>query len=246
VSPAARRARRAGSGRALLLTCEHGGNRVPPAFAALFRGRGARALLDSHRGFDPGALDAARRLARATGAPLLAATTTRLLVDPNRSATNPAVFSARTRGLPRAEREALLARFHAPHRRRVREAIDRLARPGRGVLHVAVHSFTPRLRGERRDFDLGLLYDPARPPERALARRWVERLAAAAPTLRVRRNAPYRGASDGLTTALRRELGPGYLGIELELSQAALADRERRAALLAALADRLREECGRR
>jgi hypothetical protein len=35
----------------------------------------------------------------------------------------------------------------------------------------------------------------------------------------VRRNRPYRGAADGLTTHLRRKLGPRYLGIELEVSQ---------------------------
>ena len=35
------------------------------------------------------------------------------------------------------------------------------------VLHVAVHSFTPVLHGERRNADVGLLYDPARPRERA-------------------------------------------------------------------------------
>jgi len=227
---------------ALLVTCEHGGNRVPPEHAALFRGRRARALLDSHRGFDPGALAAARHLARATGAPLLAVTTTRLLVDANRSSTNPAVFSARTRALPRPEREALLARHHAPHQRRVRACIRRLAAGGRPVLHVAVHSFTPRLGAERRDFDLGLLYDPGRPAERARMHRWVERLRVRHPGLRVRRNAPYRGSADGLTTALRRELGArAYQGIEIELSQATLARRGSRRALLAALVELLGE-----
>lgn len=231
---------------ALLLTCEHGGNRVPPAHARLFRGRRARALLDSHRGFDPGALSAARHLARATGAPLLAVTTTRLLVDANRSPGNPAVFSARTRALPRREREILLARHHAPHRRRVGARVRHLVAQGRPVLHVAVHSFTPRLGGERRDFDLGLLYDPRRPAERALARRWVERLRERHPALRVRRNAPYRGSADGLTTALRREWGArAYRGIEVELSQAALARRGPRRALLAALAGILAEDAGR-
>ena len=44
----------------LLLTCEHGGNRIPPEYRALFRG--ATAALASHRGWDPGALALARRL----------------------------------------------------------------------------------------------------------------------------------------------------------------------------------------
>ena len=37
-----------------LFTCEHGGNRIPAPYRRLFRGQ--RALLDSHRGYDPGAL----------------------------------------------------------------------------------------------------------------------------------------------------------------------------------------------
>jgi hypothetical protein len=35
----------------------------------------------------------------------------------------------------------------------------------------------------------------------------------------LRRNYPYRGQSDGLTTALRRQFGARYLGIELEINQ---------------------------
>ena len=41
---------------------------------------------------------------------------------------------------------------------------------------------------------------------------------------RVRRNYPYRGAADGLTTALRRLFKPkDYLGLEIEINQALLA-----------------------
>jgi predicted N-formylglutamate amidohydrolase len=223
--------------RALLITCEHGGNRVPRRYAALFRGK--ESLLSSHRGWDPGALAFARALARATGAPLIAATTTRLLVDLNRSPHSPRVFSGITRGLPREERRELLARHHAPHWQRVRESILQLRGTGRPVIHVGVHGFTPFLTGApRRDFEIGLLYDPRRAGERVLARSWQERLREFAPELRVRRNAPYRGDADGLTTALRRDFGPGeYLGLELELNQRALAWAGRR--LLSVLSELL-------
>ena len=46
---------------AFLITCEHGGNRIPAPYRRLFRGQ--RALLDSHRGYDPGALVMAKALA---------------------------------------------------------------------------------------------------------------------------------------------------------------------------------------
>lgn len=224
----------------LLLTCEHGGHRVPGRWRALFRGQ--RRQLASAWGWDPGALDVARRLSRRLGAPLLAATTTRLLVDLNRSPHNPAVFSDRTRGLPRAERTALLDLHHRPHWDRVRAA---LAASGGPVLHVAVHSFAPVWRGVRRPFELGILYDPRRRGERSLAGAWKRSLEASAPALRVRRNAPYRGNADGLTTALRRELGASrYRGIELELNQRLLADASPRRELAALLARTLRDALG--
>jgi predicted N-formylglutamate amidohydrolase len=95
-------------GWSLLVTSEHGGNDVPEEHRSLFRGR--KALLDSHRGWDPGTLDLAERLASALGAPLVASSVTRLLVDLNRSPHNPRVFSEVTRPLPRAARLVLLAR----------------------------------------------------------------------------------------------------------------------------------------
>ena len=63
---------------AILITCEHGGNQVPARWRARFRGAGA--VLSSHRGWDPGALGVARTLAKALGAPLVFAETSR----PNR------------------------------------------------------------------------------------------------------------------------------------------------------------------
>lgn len=222
----------------LLLSCEHGGNRVPREYRACFAGK--RALLGSHRGWDPGALAVARLLARALAADLFAATTTRLLVDLNRSPHNPAAVPALVVGrLSRERREALLARHHRPHWERIRAAITASERP---VLHVAVHSFTPVFRGTRRGFDVGILYDAKRERERSLAEDWQRRLGRAHPDLRVRRNAPYRGSSDGLTTALRREFAADrYRGLELELNQRSLARPRARRALAAALADAIRD-----
>ncbi len=222
--------------RRLVLSCEHGGHRIPGPWAPLFRGKTRE--LESHRGWDRGALSFARRLARRFEAPLVAATTSRLLVDLNRSPHHPAVFSRVTRALPADERAAILERVHRAHWQSVREALD--AVDGCAV-HVAVHSFTPVLRGRVRAFDVALLYDPARARESALAARWKRHLLAQAPWVRARRNAPYRGSSDGLTTAMRRERSAArYLGIELELNQASIADGARRSALFEAVCEALR------
>jgi len=202
----------------LVISCEHGGCEVPHAFAALFAGR--EALLDSHRGWDAGALELARRMADAFGAPLHAATTTRLLVDLNRSIGHRQLFSEYTRALPRGRRQDIVDRYYRPHRQVVEAEVARVTASGWRVIHVASHSFTPTLDDVPRQADVAWLYDPARPGEAAFARSWMQEFARFAPELRLRRNYPYRGRGDGLTAALRkRHPNAAYLGIELEVNQ---------------------------
>jgi predicted N-formylglutamate amidohydrolase len=202
----------------LLVTAEHGVNRVPAAYRELFAD--SDDLLGSHRGWDPGTLPLARRLARDLDGTLVKGTVTRLLVDLNRSATNPRVFSEITRPLPRDERHGLLQRYHRPHWSGVEEWVAAEVAAGRSVLHLGIHSFVPSLNGSVRGQDLALLYDPHRPEERDFVAAWIEALRQARPVVRVRRNHPYRGRDDGLTTALRALFTPhDYLGIEVEVSQ---------------------------
>jgi predicted N-formylglutamate amidohydrolase len=206
----------------LLLTCEHAGNRIPREYRRLFRG--AEAVLASHRGWDPGALVLARSLGRRLGEPVLAVTWCRLLVESNRSPTNPRIWSRWTAALPSDEKARILERYWWPHRRRVERAVRDAIEHERRVIHVAVHSFTPTLDGEVRNADVGLLYDPARDLERRICGRWSDALGEREPGLRVRRNYPYRGSADGLTTWLRRRHpAEGYLGLEVEVNQAYLA-----------------------
>lgn len=202
----------------LVLTCEHASNGVPAEYRTLFRGAGR--VLESHRGVDIGAAALARDLARATGAPLVSASHTRLFVELNRSPGHRAVFSEFTRGLPAEERARLLNRFHRPHWDAVRRLVDEAIAAAGSVVHLGVHTFTPVLRGEVRTMDVGLLYDPSRPREVAFCEAVRVRLLALDPSLRVRRNAPYRGVMDGITTALRRALPARcYAGVEIEVNQ---------------------------
>lgn len=202
----------------LVLTCEHAGNVVPARYEPLFAEH--RHLLPTHRGWDPGALLLAREMAARLRAPLYHDETTRLLVDLNRSVGNPELHSEATRHLPRAERREILDDFYYPHRRTVDAAIDAAAASGDRVVHIASHSFTPELNGHVRTADIGLLYDPARPGEVSFAGAWLAALKAHDPTLRLRRNYPYLGKSDGVTLSLRRRYPPErYVGIELEVNQ---------------------------
>ena len=88
---------------------------------------------------------------------------------------------------------------------------------------MSIHSFTPILNGIERIADIGLLFDPARKQESRFCRELQGKLREQPTPLRVRRNYPYRGTSDGLTTALRCKFpGDQYLGIEIEINQARL------------------------
>ncbi len=206
-----------------LVTCEHGGNRIPPRYAKAFAGH--RALLDSHRGWDAGALPLARQLAKALDAPLIASETSRLLVDLNRSEHHRALFSSISRALPDEERARILDEHYRPYRADVIATVAASIAAGKRVVHLSAHSFTPELDGETRNADIGLLYDPRRRHESAMCNTWLATLTEALPDMIVRRNYPYRGNADGLTTALRRmHRADRYVGIEVELNQRLLTE----------------------
>jgi len=201
-----------------LLTCEHGGHEVPESYRPLFQGW--EELLSCHRGWDPGALELARHLARRLGAPLVSSTVTRLLVELNRSPHHPRLFSEITRPLPREVREAILAEHYRPYRGRIEAAVEEILAAGDRALHLSVHTFTPVFDGRERRTDVGLLYDPRREPERVFCARLKLELEGRLPGWVIRRNHPYRGAADGLTTLLRRGFSAErYLGLELEVNQ---------------------------
>ncbi|MBN2326643.1 MAG: N-formylglutamate amidohydrolase [Candidatus Omnitrophica bacterium] len=225
----------------LILTCEHGGNQIPPEHQSLFEGH--EALLNSHRGFDLGALNAARRLADRFSAPLFYSTTSRLLVDLNRSRSHPHLFSEITKPLPTEVKEAILLNYYNPYRGDVEKAIGEAFGENKAALHISVHSFTPIWEGLERKADIGILYDPSRAKEKQFARRWQRKLREIHGDWVVRRNDPYRGKADGFVTHLRRRFSPHeYVGIELEINQKSLVETpEKRQDLVPAIASSLQD-----
>lgn len=211
----------------LMVTCEHAGNQVPAAWRYIFAetpdglpAEATEAMLAGHRGWDPGSKGVATRLAVRLAAPLLMVPVTRLLVDVNRSIDAPDVFSDWTRERPEEERVRMLATLHAPHRASVERTAAAAIRSGHRVLHVSVHTFVDVLDGNRRTFDVGVLFDPARTWEHRLAGDWAAAMERLVPSWTVRFNEPYAGVDDGLTTSMRRRFGGGaYAGIELEIRQ---------------------------
>jgi len=203
---------------ALLVTCEHGGNRVPSEYKEWFAD--ADNVLGSHRGYDLGALAMARTLTGRLDAQLIFATVSRLVVELNRSTRNPRLFSSFIRQAPAPIRREIFERYYIPYWASVQAAVHRALERRARVVHVGSHSFTSVLDGRVRDADIGLLYDPGRAKEVALCTHWRDAIRRRAPQWHVRRNYPYAGAGDGLTTELRRRFPPTqYIGVELELNQ---------------------------
>lgn len=227
-----------------VVSCEHAGNRIPRDYRQYFCSAGAQADLQSHRGYDPGAIQAARTLARSLGTEVIATQTSRLVVDANRSLHNPTLFS---KYMCDAEsRQQAIEQWYVPYREQVIAAInskqnskqhskqnlkkhsEQQEPPHRPIVHLSVHTFTPRFRGRWRAFEVGLLFDPARELESTFCRVWRDAIAACCPSSRVELNEPYQGIDDGFTTALRQLYHANdYLGIELELNHR-LFKRDRR------------------
>ncbi len=202
----------------VVLTCEHAGHQIPASVKKYFVG--AEEVLQSHRGWDPGALPLARQFASQLGVPLAFSTVSRLVVELNRSAGHPRLFSEFTRELPADQRTRLFEQYWTPHRTAVEQDIAKKIASGSSVVHLSVHTFTQYFGTEVRTTDIGLLYDPRRTGERHLCSAWRDELQAACPAWKIRRNHPYKGSSDGFTTSLRKRFdAEQYLGIELEVCQ---------------------------
>lgn len=188
----------------LLLVCDHASNFIPPAYDRLGL---ADPVLQDHVAWDIGALGLARRLSFALDAPLIAASASRLLIDPNRAYDAPDLVPSHAEDLPipgnadldGAELERRIAAFHNPFH----AAIDALlARRGDVAAVISLHSFTPVLHGSGRPWNVGVLHDD----DTRLAEPLFAALAANR-ELTVGRNQPYAPA-DGVYYTLQRHAGP--------------------------------------
>lgn len=205
----------------LVLSCEHASWTLPPSVDLGVPG----GVLRSQAGWDPGAYEIAAAVGLELGLPVHAGAFSRMWVDLNRPPDHPEVIPRTSYGAPvpgnaaltATEHAARLAAYHAPYWRAVGHDVRARLQSIGTCLHVSFHSFDPALDPERRGFDLGVLYDPARDLEADLAERVQFGLRAAG--FAVRANQPYRGTDAALVTSLRGELDlERYAGVELEVS----------------------------
>ena len=205
------------SGLHFIISCEHATNAIPAEWAHLFRD--SDEILKSHRGWDPGALPIAKKLAKMLNVQEVVYPFGRLLIEPNRSLHHPKLFSEFTKKLSRSDKQKLIDEYWTPHRNEIVRRIH-IVSDKKSTLHIGVHTFTPVFDGQVRDVDIGLLYDPGRDREKSFCNALRKSLNTQFPDFKIRMNQPYKGSADGLTTSLRKQFPPDeYMGIELEVNQ---------------------------
>ena len=199
-----------------VLSCEHGGNEIPAEFQFLFNGN--ESMLNSHRGYDLGALDVFRFLKPLADFSEFQ-TVSHLLIEMNRSLHHRNLFSEFSKTLASREKEYLLKTYYFPYREKIEQKIQEFIQNKEEVFHLSIHSFTPKLNEETRNADIGLLYDPGRISEKAICKTLKTQLKKELPRFKIRLNSPYLGISDGFTTSLRKRFSEKYMGVELEINQ---------------------------
>ncbi len=209
-----------------ILTCEHGGNDIPDEYKYVFNK--VPDVLQTHRGYDLGALQLFEPMVEARADSSFFSTTSRLLVELNRSRNHKSLFSQYTKPLQKIIKRHILNKYYTPYRNTVYAQIYKYISKGYRVVHISVHTFTPVLDGQVREVDIGLLFDPKRKGEKQFCAQWKKEFKTLSPSYSVKYNKPYLGKSDGFTTFLRKEFdGSSYSGIELEVNHKFYLDNKR-------------------
>ena len=154
----------------LLLLCDHASKAIPKALGDLGI---SEEELSRHIGWDIGGLDAAIALAEALDAPLVASGYSRLVIDCNRwpggEGSTPEVSDGTpvpaNKQLTKAEIDARAEACFWPYHREVDRHLDRMTANGATVALLVMHSFTPQMKGFKRPWHVGVLWndDPGLP-----------------------------------------------------------------------------------
>lgn len=214
------------AGRApFFLTCDHAGTRIPRVLGDLGLAPG---VLQTHVGWDIGALDLAQCLAALLDATLVWQPYSRLVVDCNRPASSTQLVPVRSErveipgnaGLDAGGRAARLAAIHAPYHAAIARLLDARAARGQASVYVAVHSFTPEYDGQGRPWQFAVLYGA----DARLARPLIES-ARAEGDLMVGDNEPYRIDAEDFGIPVHA-LGRGLPNALVEIRQDTLREAE--------------------
>jgi len=220
----------------LLLLCDHATNLIPQEYRDLGL---STEDLSRHIAHDIGARGLTIALSQALDAPAVLSRFSRLLIDPNRGEDDPTLVMRLydgavipgNRDVSEAEVARRLDRFHRPYHGAVAAAIDRALADGATPRLIAVHSFTPQLRGRApRPWHVAVL----RNGDDRIADPLLDRLREES-ELVVGDDEPYSGALEGDAMA-RHGLGRGLPHVLLEVRNDLIADEAGQLAWAALLA----------
>lgn len=214
-----------GDGRSdFFLTADHAGRMIPRRLGSL----GLPPYeLERHIAWDIGIGAVTERVSDALDATAVFQTYSRLVIDCNR---NPLWASAMpeisestpipgNQNLTSTDRAARVSEIFVPYHNAIKSQLDIRTTAGRRTVFVAMHSFTPVFKGERRDMQVGVLYD--RDPRLASI---LLALLREEGDLVVGDNAPYAvsGTSDYGIPVYGE--GRGLAHVEIEIRQDLIAD----------------------
>jgi predicted N-formylglutamate amidohydrolase len=209
----------------VLVLADHASNAMPVEYGSL--GLPASEL-QRHIAYDIGVEVLSRRLAERLGCPAVLSRFSRLLIDPNRGDDDPTLVMRLSDGamvpgnaaVDAAEVIRRQQRFSLPYHGAISAVIARMTAAGIVPAVVSIHSFTPEMKGRRRPWDVGVLWDsdPRLPVPLLDALRQDA-------TLVVGDNEPYDGALEGDTMA-RHCIGSGFAHALIEVRQDLIARDE--------------------
>ena len=234
-------------GRApILLLCDHASNAVPASVAGGSLGLSA-AEMERHIAYDIGARGVTLALSELLDAPAVLSRFSRLVIDPNRGEDDPTLVMRlydgtivpANRHLTAAEKRARMLAWHRPYHQAIDAQIDAMLAEGRAPALIAIHSYTPQLKGRPlRPWQVGVLWHH----DGRLARPLLARLRAE-PDLCVGDNQPYSGQLEGDTLS-RHGTGRGLAHVLIELRHDGIDTPEGQRLWAARLAPMLTEVAG--
>lgn len=154
-------------GSDIVLLCEHASNHIPAEYQRLGL---EEHELRRHIAWDIGAAGVARLLSGMLDAPAFLSGYSRLLIDVNRPLGASSSIPERSEatdipgniGITPVEKARRAEIMFTPFHDAVAAHLDRRLKSGRPTRLVTVHSFTPVYFGEKRPWQVGILYDAAR------------------------------------------------------------------------------------
>ncbi len=222
-----------------LFTCEHATRRLPEWEAE----PADLPFLEDHWGFDVGAADLTRELARLCESGALLSRFSRLVCDPNRAPEEASFVVAEVAGhalsfnlsVDAVERARRRARYFDPYHAAIDSALAERFAAGPPVRLCSIHSFTPVFDGCARPMEVGVLFDDHEPHALRVADA-LEREGFA-----VAQNEPYSGFAGLIYAARRHGREHGVVYLELEVRNDLIATAQQVRAIAPRIARALQE-----